>query len=694
MKQLTISIIDLYNFLKKYPEYVGKINVESRFGFYPIDACEITAHSSEVYKITLESGKILKGSPDHLLFNEKNTWIKIKDLTLNNKLFTYDGLEKIKSISKLKRRADLYDIQVRKVHEFYANGIISHNSNILSGLVFALFGKTINDIEKEHIPHRLMTNKEKCEVAINLQVDDEHYRIIRGIKSKNKYCDLFKLDKESNVYVPITKSGMKETQKFIEKEIIHCNISLFLRSILLTSDQSYNFFKLKKEQKCEFIEQVFDLVIFGVMYDFLHKDILKIDKEIYALSREYKTIEDQLVDCTSKKDLYEENQKSKLSNIKKIVEELNEKLNKLQETTLDFSQQLNDYKAEKEKNLEKIDKLSVKQKEIKEKYHQLDKDIDKLKLKIQQNNTLIEKHKATLSILCKECFTKFDDLYKISELKNEIEEFSKKQSELDEQKTKNSESYTKLNDAIKTLQTKNVEISKNRDELVNKKNSRDSEINRATSDISVNNALLNKLETEVNPYIQTFDSLTINLNDINEKLAKNNKECNHYKYIEKLVSPDMIRKLIIKDLIEYLNNRIHLYICRMGAKFTCVFDENLFYRFYTDSGETTYDNFSSGEKMRLSIATSFAFRDFMTMNSCVNSNILILDEYLDSNLDASSIINLMNILKEFSIINHYDIYIVSHRKEIADTFFNNIITVEKTNGISKIGKEMVKGSKQ
>ena len=48
----------------------------------------------------------------------------------------------------------------------------------------------------------------------------------------------------------------------------------------------------------------------------------------------------------------------------------------------------------------------------------------------------------------------------------------------------------------------------------------------------------------------------------------------------------------------------------------------------------------------------------------------------------------MNILKEFSIINHYDVYIVSHRKEISDTFFNNIITVEKTDGISKIIKEM------
>jgi DNA repair exonuclease SbcCD ATPase subunit len=126
----------------------------------------------------------------------------------------------------------------------------------------------------------------------------------------------------------------------------------------------------------------------------------------------------------------------------------------------------------------------------------------------------------------------------------------------------------------------------------------------------------------------------------------------------------------------------------MGAKFTCVFDENLHYTFYTDSGETSYENFSSGERMRLSIATSFAFRDFMSIRSGINANILVLDEYLDSGLDSSAIINLMSILKEFSIINHYDIYIVSHRKEISDTYFNNIITVEKTNDVSKINKEV------
>lgn len=571
----------------------------------------------------------------------------------------------------------------------------SGKSNVLNALVFALFGKTINDIDTAYIPNRLMTKKDKCEVALNLKVEDKRYRIIRGIKGKSsKSCQLLKFNVETSKFdIDITKSGIKETQKYIEKEILKCDMSLFLRSILLTADQSYNFFKLKKEQKCEFIEQIFDLMVFGVMYDILHKDVLKLEKEIFALSREYKILEDQLNDNVSKKDQYNNSIIEKRNNITTLLENLKTDLDKQQANTSDYSTELQTYISQKESNLKKIDKLSSTQKTVKEKYHELDKEIDKLKLKVSQNTVLIEKHTASLKLLCEDCLKQFDDFYKISELKNEIDQFKTRLEELSKDRTTNSANYTKLNDAIKTLQNTNSDLVKKHNDISTKINTHNNIVNSIKTNISNNSFLLTKLDEDVNPYINSIDTLNIKLTDLNNTLTKSNNDMIHLKYLEKIISPDMLRKLIIKDLIQYLNARIHLYVSRMGAKFTCIFDENLNYTFHTDTGETTYDNFSSGEKMRLSIATSFAFRDFMSIRSCINSNILVLDEYLDSGLDSSSITNLMNILKGFSIINKYDVYIVSHRKEISDTYFNNIITVEKTNGISKISKESVNSGK-
>ena len=561
---------------------------------------------------------------------------------------------------------------------------------VLESLVFCLFGKTINDIEKERIPNRLADKREKCEVGLNLEVEGKKYRIIRGIKSKNKYVELYEFNSEINKYEDITKSGIKETQKFIEKEIIRCDMSLFLRSILLTADQSYNFFKLKKEQKCEFIEQIFDLVVFGIMYDFLHKDVLKLDKEIFALSREYKILEDQSIDSTAKKLEYDNANIAKKDGILATLKTLKDELEKQANNTTDYSTELVNYTTQKESNLGKIEKLSVRQKAIKEKYHELDKNIEKLKLKISQNTQLIEKHTASLKLLCEDCLVKFDNFYKISELRTEIETYRTEQEKLTEEKTANSTNYSKLDVAIKTLQTTNIEITKNHKDISDKIVIHNNTLSRIKTNISNNEFLLNKLEEDVNPYIDTINTLAAKLTTTNETLDKQNLELDHLKYLEKIISPDMLRRLIIKDLVQYLNNRIRLYISRIGATFTCTFDEALDYTFHTDSGETSYDNFSKGEKMRLSIATSFAFRDFMNIRSCINANILALDEYIDAGLDSSSITNLMNILKEFSIINKYSVYIVSHRKEISETYFNNIITVTKTNGISKISTENLK----
>ena len=63
---------------------------------------------------------------------------------------------------------------------------------------------------------------------------------------------------------------------------MHCDISLFLRTILLTSEQNYNFFNLKKQDKKDFIEKLFDIGMFGEMYAKIHKDVLQADKKIVS----------------------------------------------------------------------------------------------------------------------------------------------------------------------------------------------------------------------------------------------------------------------------------------------------------------------------------------------------------------------------------------------------------------------------
>jgi len=50
------------------------------------------------------------------------------------------------------------------------------------------------------------------------------------------------------------------------------------------------------------------------------------------------------------------------------------------------------------------------------------------------------------------------------------------------------------------------------------------------------------------------------------------------------------------------------------------------------------------------LATCFAFRDFMAVRNNLTSNILILDEFIDGNVDAVAIEGVIQVLRDFIIM--------------------------------------------
>ena len=112
---------------------------------------------------------------------------------------------------------------------------------------------------------------------------------------------------------------------------------------------------------------------------------------------------------------------------------------------------------------------------------------------------------------------------------------------------------------------------------------------------------------------------------------------------------------------------------KLGAKFNVVFDADMNYEFITEGGTCEYDNFSAGERARLMIAACFAFRDFMYIRNNFSSNILVLDEFIDGAIDSLAINSILDILKDFSNIWNQNIFVISHRKEVDPSIFDNVI---------------------
>lgn len=681
--QLDTTLQEIYDFFKLYPEYKGLINVQTRFGYYPIEECQITAHNSDVLKIVTESGKFLKTSPDHLLYRSDCTWQNVKSLTISDSIYTFDGLEKIKSISKEKHKKDLYDIQVAEKHEFYANNIVSHNSSMTEALVYALYGQTRNNIKNGNMWNKYVGSMEMRVVAY-FNVDDNTYKVASGFnKYGAPYCHLFEIvDKEEK---DITKSSILETRKFIANEVLHCDIDIFLRTILLTSDQNYNFFRLSKSEKKQFIEKLFDTSVFGDIYNSLHREVLDSDKTILSKQNRLLVLNNNAANYKERIEKFESDKKSKLSSLNESMKKLSDEQDTLKNSKIAVNvEEVEKYQNAIDKLTEQIDKLNVKINEMSKANNKIDVAIHKLDTSKEQKNKIISKHKEVLDKLCQDCKKIFSDYYNLKTYADDIVEIDKKISVLNLSKIDNDAKSQELNKQITDFNNKiskaNLKIKKLTEEAEKTK----VKLSVVESKIlTVKNDIDNVIKQD-NPYDELFENNNLELLKETKELDDLSEKYKYLKFAENIVSQDTLRKFIIGDLVWLLNNKLKMYLTKFGAKYDVQFDSDMNYKFLTSAGEYEYDSFSAGERARIMIASCFAFRDFMYIRNSFSCNILILDEFIDGAIDSIAIESVLNLLDEFTKLYKQNIYVISHRKEIDNDRFNNIIQVVKTNNISKI----------
>jgi DNA repair exonuclease SbcCD ATPase subunit len=141
-----------------------------------------------------------------------------------------------------------------------------------------------------------------------------------------------------------------------------------------------------------------------------------------------------------------------------------------------------------------------------------------------------------------------------------------------------------------------------------------------------------------------------------------------------------IRKKIIDQNLNYLNNRLSYYIEKLGLPHSVVFLNDLNVEISYFGQDLDFDNLSRGERNRLILSMSFAFRDVWE-NLYQNINLLFVDELMDSGLDLAGVEAGLGILKKMSRERDKNIYLISHKEELIGRV-NNILRVIKENGFT------------
>ena len=102
--------------------------------------------------------------------------------------------------------------------------------------------------------------------------------------------------------------------------------------------------------------------------------------------------------------------------------------------------------------------------------------------------------------------------------------------------------------------------------------------------------------------------------------------------------------------------------------------------------ELDFDNLSRGERNRLILSMSWAFRDvWESLYSPIN--ILFIDEMIDSGLDTQGVENALALLKKMTRERNKSIWLVSHRDELTSRV-ENILRVVKENGFTSYNTDV------
>jgi DNA repair exonuclease SbcCD ATPase subunit len=195
---------------------------------------------------------------------------------------------------------------------------------------------------------------------------------------------------------------------------------------------------------------------------------------------------------------------------------------------------------------------------------------------------------------------------------------------------------------------------------------------------------------ETDPYQEQIDELrNTAMQEISwEGVNELNKLKDHQEFLLKLLTnkDSFIRKKIIDQNLAYLNNRLTYYLDKMGLPHTVTFLNDLSVEIMQLGQDLDFDNLSRGERNRLILGLSWAFRDVWE-SLYQQINLLFIDELIDNGLDASGVEAALGVLKKMARERKKNIFLISHKDELIGRV-NNVLKVVKENGFTSYANDL------
>ncbi len=546
-------------------------------------------------------------------------------------------------------------------------------SVLLDSLCFCLFGEPYRNIRIKKLLNR--KNKKGLYVACELVKNNTtRIKIERGLAPDvlNIYVNGDKLD---------LLSSKKLNQGEIDK-ILGINIVIFKQIISLSINQNKPFLTIPLANKRELIEQLFNINSIGDLFKKFKKIQSELKVSLEITSANYKTYSSNDIELTKTRDNLN-NAKITFDNTKaEELATLNSKVNRLNKEKLAIETKIESLGTAPDVTKDDAEKL-----EIENNINKLTKQLYEYENNIKIANGVVSNlNKFDICPTCKNGLTLE---YKTEELTKQKDIISSNSSKVTEINTEITGYRTKLTECNNMIKVGKDAARKLTDDL----NTYKSDIRGIDREIGYVNDSIYK----VNARQFEFDIEGFELNYTNNKklledtqvakLEIENKKVLNDLAIE-AVSETGVKSFIFKKIIPVLNSTIIEYLKLFNIQISLVFDELMNEEISINGEVVDYDSFSEGEKKRIDMAILLSFIKITKHLADWNSNLLIIDELLDSSVDVEGLEAQLNSLKSLAMGSKQSVIIISHRNELFNSF-DNIVRIKKNElGFSTLIEEI------
>ncbi len=534
-------------------------------------------------------------------------------------------------------------------------------TTIINALSYALYGSALTNIKKDNLINK--TNGKNMLVTIEFEKEGIDYRIERGRKPNTM---AFYVGGQEQQITDESQGDSRETQTEIER-MLGMSHDMF-KHIVALNTYTEPFLALKSNDQRIIIEQLLGITVLSEKADALKEQvkatrdaITQEEYRIKAVTDANARIQEQIEATRRRQTIWTTKHTNEISELEKALEVIGD---------LDIEQELinHDLLDEYNKTSNSIYEINRWKVACETEQVKLLKTLDKIKAEIEK----LEKHEC---YACGQAIHDNKHQEVLEEKRKTLKETALQYLSNDEQLQSHLGALETLGDPIKPPKV----FYDRKEDAINHKNT-----------VANLRQQLTSKQNEVDPYAEQIREMeTQALEEINYDLINelaNVRE--HQEFLLKLLTnkDSFIRKRIIDQNLSYLNARLSQYLDRIGLPHTVKFNNDLTVSIEELGRELDFDNLSRGERNRLILSLSWAFRDvWESQNQPIN--LLFIDEVIDTGMDSSGVENSLAILKKMAREGNRSVWLVSHKDELAGRV-NNVLSVVKENGFTSYNTDV------